>query len=236
MESDKAAVDRSVAAAERALLILEAFLGDVGSRSLVELEQRTGLFKSVILRYMISFEARGFIRKDERGQYWLGPKAFQLGKAFENSFDMSATMQPVLDRLMHATNESASVYIKDGEWRICLLRAEPNRAVRVATRVGTRLPMNGTATSLILSRFFGKTLAEAGPLVPDVIASTAGIGDPLLASMAMPLFGPGDVCLGTLTLAGVNGHFDVGSERFRTLLFNEALSASRLLGANVPAE
>jgi DNA-binding IclR family transcriptional regulator len=231
MDSDKGGVDRSVAAAERALLILEAFLGDVGPRSLVELEQRTGLFKSVILRYMISFEGRGFVRKDERGQYWLGPKAFQLGKSFENNFDMSATMQPVLDRLMHATNESASVYIKDGEWRICLLRAEPNRAVRVATRVGTRLPIDGTATSLTLARYFGKTSSESGPITPDIVASTAGIGDPLLASMSMPLFGPGDVCLGTLTLAGVNGHFDVGSERFRGLLFEEAMSASRLLGA-----
>src|SRR5690242_2998600 len=147
---DKSAVDRSVAAAERSLQILEAFLARPGPLSLGDLEQRTGLFKSVILRYMLSFESRGFIQKDRHGQYRLGPKAFQLGKAFENTLDLSLTMQPVLDRLTRATGECSSVYILDGDWRICLLRADPDRVVRIATRVGTRLPINGTATSIIL--------------------------------------------------------------------------------------
>jgi DNA-binding IclR family transcriptional regulator len=234
-DNDKVAADRSVAAAERSLLILEAFLGDAGPRSLVELEERTGLFKSVILRYMISFEGRGFVRKDERGQYWLGPKAFQLGRAFENNFDMSSTMQPVLNRLMQATSESASVYVKDGDWRVCMLRAEPNRAVRVATLVGTRLPIDGTATGMVLSRYHGKTWMDIGQLSQKLVAASAGVGDPLLASMSAPLFGPGEVCIGALTLSGVNGHFDIKSARFRELLFNEAVSASVVLGASVPA-
>jgi DNA-binding IclR family transcriptional regulator len=234
METDKSTVDRSVAAADRSLLILEAFLGQSGPRTLVELEQLTGLFKSVILRYMLSFEARGFVRKDERGLYWLGPKVFQLGKAFEASFDMSRTMQPILDGLMQATGESASVYVRDGEWRVCMLRAEPDRAVRVATRAGTRLPIDGTATSLVLKKFYGKTLSDIGPLSPDTVIATAGKGDPLLASLSIPFFGPGDQFLGALTLAGINGHFDVQSKRYRSMLCEEAVSASKLLGASVP--
>lgn len=50
--------DRSVAAAERTLAILDAFAGASRSMSLGDLEQATGLFKSVILRYMISSTLR----------------------------------------------------------------------------------------------------------------------------------------------------------------------------------
>jgi DNA-binding IclR family transcriptional regulator len=228
---DKSTANRSVAAAERSLQILEAFLSSRGPLSLGDLEQRTGLFKSVILRYMISFEGRGFVRKDEDGQYRLGPKAFQLGKAFEATFDLSLTMQPVLDRITKATGESSSVYIRDGDWRICLLRAEPDRVVRIATRAGTRLPIDETATSVVLTRFVNKRTSDVLPLTPSDVVCTSGKGDPLLASMSTPLFGPGEAFMGALTLSGISGHFDLGSERFKNLLFDEAMTASRQLGA-----
>ncbi|SIT49441.1 Transcriptional regulator, IclR family [Paraburkholderia piptadeniae] len=232
-DEDKGAVNRAVAAADRSLMILEAFLDRPGPRSLIELEQRTGLFKSVILRYMISFEGRGFIRKDEDGLYRLGPKAFQLGKAFEATFDLSRVMQPVLDALTRATNESASVYIRDGDFQLCLLRSDPDRAVRVSTRAGSRLPVDEAASSLVLLRYEGKRYGDVAPLSEKDIICTRGKGDPLLASMSTPLFGPGDIFLGTLTLAGVNGHFDVRSTRFKSLLFEAAMSSSRQLGATL---
>jgi DNA-binding IclR family transcriptional regulator len=163
--------------------------------------------------------------------YWLGPKAFQLGKAFENGFDMSLALQPVRNRLTRETGESSSVYVQDGEWPVCPLRAEPNRSVRVAIRQGARLTMNGTATSIVLTHYASKRSDECGTLSPEDIVATEGIGDPLLASISMPLFGPSDIFVGKMTLAGVNGHFDVNGEQFRRLLFDEAIAASKLLGA-----
>lgn len=235
-EEGKAAANRAVAAAERSLLILEAFIDKPGPRSLIELEQRTGLFKSVILRYMISFEASGFVRKDDAGLYRLGPKAFQLGKAFEVTFDLSQVMQPVLDELTRQTNESASVYIRDGDFRLCLLRSDPDRAVRIATRAGSRSPMDEAASSVVLLRYAGKRFSDVAPLSEKSIVCTTGKGDPLLASMSTPLFGPGDAFVGTLTLAGVSGHFDVKSARFKSLLYEASMAASRQLGATLSTD
>lgn len=100
MKHEDEPVDRSVAAVDRTLLLLEAFLGQPGTRSLGELEARTGLFKSVILRYMLSLEARGFVHKEASGAYRLGIKASQLGKAFDGGIDLVDTLAPIVDRLM----------------------------------------------------------------------------------------------------------------------------------------
>ncbi|WP_061134098.1 IclR family transcriptional regulator [Caballeronia fortuita] len=228
---DDEQIDRSVAAVDRTLSLLEAFLDDPGGRSLSELEQRTGLFKSVILRYMISLEARGFVHKEPDGLYRLGYRAAQFGRAFENGVDMVATLKPVVERLSERTGSSASIYVRDGDWRVCLLRAEPERDVRVAIRAGTRRPMDKSASSLAFRRFERKTVQAFATAGVTGIASSAGVGDPLLASMAAPLFGMADALVGVLTLSGVIGHFHVDDEKLRALLYEEAIAASALLGA-----
>ncbi|WP_250535154.1 helix-turn-helix domain-containing protein [Caballeronia sp. AZ10_KS36] len=228
---DDEQIDRSVAAVDRTLSLLEAFMGQPGGRSLSELEERTGLFKSVILRYMLSLEARGFVHKEQNGMYRLGYKAAQLGRAFESSVELVSTLRPVVERLSEKTSASASVYVRDGDARLCLLRAEPERDVRVAIRAGTRRPMDKSASSLAFKRFERKTVQAFATAGVAGIASSSGVGDPLLASMAAPLFGVSDAFVGVLTLSGVIGHFDVDDERIRSLLFDEALAASALLGA-----
>ncbi|WP_250504634.1 helix-turn-helix domain-containing protein [Caballeronia sp. AZ7_KS35] len=228
---DEEQIDRSVAAVDRTLSLLEAFLGEPGVRSLSDLEERTGLFKSVILRYMLSLETRGFVHKEQSGTYRLGVKAVQLGRAFESSVDLASTLQPVVERLSEKTGNSASVYVRDGEWRVCLVRAEPERDVRVAIRAGTRRPMDKSASSLAFKRFERKTVQVFAASGVAGIASSAGVGDPLLASMAAPLFGIDNAFVGVLTLSGVIGHFHVDDEKVRSLLFDAALAASALLGA-----
>jgi len=228
---DDEQTDRSVAAVDRTLSLLEAFLDQPGSRSLSDLEQRTGLFKSVILRYMLSLEAHSFVHKEQNGRYRLGYKAAQLGRAFESSVDLVTTLQPVVERLSKKTGNSASVYVRDGDSRLCLLRAEPERDVRVAIRAGTRRPMDKSASSLAFKRFERKTVQEFASVGVAGIVSSAGVGDPLVASMAAPLFGVSGAFVGVLTLSGIIGHFDVNDEKVRTLLLDEALAASALLGA-----
>jgi len=111
------------------------------------------------------------------------------------------------------------------------LRAEPERDVRVAIRAGTRRPMDKSASSLAFKRFERKTVQAFASAGVAGIASSSGVGDPLLASMAAPLFGMSDAFVGVLTLSGVIGHFDVDDERIRSQLFDDALAASALLGA-----
>lgn len=85
MKGSKAAAAGGVAAVERALSILDAFRAAQGELSLATLAERTGLYKSTILRLIVSLEAGGYIRRIESGNYQLGPKVAELSVRLESS-------------------------------------------------------------------------------------------------------------------------------------------------------
>lgn len=84
----KGEVDRSVTAVERTLAILDSLLTEPQPLRLKDIERVTGLFHSVILRYMISLERSHYVHKRADGCYVPGPKLFQLGKRYEEVFDL----------------------------------------------------------------------------------------------------------------------------------------------------
>ncbi|MGO2393107.1 MAG: helix-turn-helix domain-containing protein, partial [Halomonas sp.] len=74
-----------VEAVERALTILEAFTDQERSLSLVTLAERTGLYKSTILRLIGSLERFGYIVREGDGTYALGPSLWRLGNLFRHT-------------------------------------------------------------------------------------------------------------------------------------------------------
>src|SRR5258706_6362031 len=139
----RAPIDRSVAAADRALNILEAFgKGDGRVQTLDDLERETGLFKAVICRYLLSFERHGYVTKVAEGQYQLGTAVLRLGRAFEKTFDISQHVMPVLEQLSRATHESVSYYVRNNDKRVCLYRVDSANTVRVHIQPGNLLPLD----------------------------------------------------------------------------------------------
>ena len=69
---------RRVEAVERALTLLEVFNEHQPELSLTELSLATGFYKSTILRLMASLEVFGFVVRNERGMYRIGPACARL--------------------------------------------------------------------------------------------------------------------------------------------------------------
>jgi len=146
--------DRSVAAADRALHILEAFVKSDGRvQTLDDLEKHTGLFKSVIFRYLLSFERHGYVTKVAEGKYRLGTSVLRLARAFEKTFDISQHVMPVLEQLGKATGESASYYVRNNDRRLCLYRVDSPNLLRVSVQPGSFLPLDQTASGTVLRQF-----------------------------------------------------------------------------------
>src|SRR5690349_18170236 len=84
-ESEASGGDKKlgVAAVDRALSILSAFVDNEPSLSLSRIAQRTGLYKSTTLRLIDSLEAAGYIRRLQSGDYQLGPTLFRLGMQYQ---------------------------------------------------------------------------------------------------------------------------------------------------------
>src|SRR6185312_10644973 len=96
-----------VAAVDRALLILEAFLkGSEDRLTLHELANRTGLYKSTILRLCDTLQRGRFLVRLDDGRFRLGAALFRLGMRYKAGFSLDDHVLPVMSNVARATEES----------------------------------------------------------------------------------------------------------------------------------
>lgn len=222
-------IQRPVAAAERTLSILDAFATYQRSLTLGELAETTGLFKSVILRYMIPFERMSYVQKLPDGRYQLGTKAMQLGRAFERSLDQREVIETAMARLRDATGESVFFYVREGDSRMCLMGLDSPRSLRVSRKLGVRIPMDSTSISQILRDYAAG--APAGVFFDaSMVRATVGAYDELTSSISAPTFGRSGQLVGALAVSGPVGRFDANDPAITGLVATQARLLSRTLG------
>ena len=147
--------EERVEAVERALTILEAFREGEEALSLAALAEKTGFYKSTILRLAASLERFGYLAREPGGLYRLGPSLWRLGSLYRRSFDLGEHVRPELRQLVEATTETASFYVREGNERVCLYRLNSPRPVRHHLDEGVRLPLQQGAAGRVLLAFDG---------------------------------------------------------------------------------
>jgi DNA-binding IclR family transcriptional regulator len=220
---------RPVAAAERALLILDAFAARQQSLTLGEIAEATGLFKSVILRYLISFEAMSYLRRRPGGRYQLDIKALQLGRAFENTFDAREAINATLVRLRDESGESGFFYVREGESRVCVMGADSPQSLRVSRKIGAPIPLDSTSISEVL-REFAHGAPDGRQVDASMVRRSIGEHDVLTASVSAPVFDRDGALMGALTVSGPIGRFDAGSESIVAMVGTHARRLSEEVG------
>lgn len=224
-----------VAAVERALSILDAFRGSDGRLTLAELAERTGLYKSTILRLIISLEAFGYIRRLDAGDYQLGPRLSEMALIYQSSFRLETFVLPVLREVVKVTRESASFFIREREARICLFRVDSPQAVRDHVQVGDILPLDKGAGGRTLLRFEGGVSAARRAAPEDFVIVSHGERAADTAAVAAPVFGANGDLLGALVVSGPLVRFDPEAlTRISPAVLDAAVSLSLTLGS--PAE
>lgn len=108
-----------VAALDRAFGILSSFVTEDEILTLAELARRTGLYKSTILRLLISLEHGGFTRRLSDGRYTIGPEPLRLAHIYQDSYRIRHIIQPILQDLCRDSGEASSFYVREGNSRAC---------------------------------------------------------------------------------------------------------------------
>src|SRR3712207_7622677 len=96
-----------VEAVERALTILEAFREGEEALSLTALAEKTGFYKSTILRLAASLERFGYFAREPGGLYRPGPTLWRLGALHLGSFDLGVPVRPEFSQPAHAPTPTA---------------------------------------------------------------------------------------------------------------------------------
>lgn len=197
-----------VEAVDRALRILACFEPGTHQLSLAELARQTGFYKSTILRLAASLERFNYIARSETGRFRLGPAAWRLGSCYRQSFNLADALRPELKALSAATQETASFYLREGDNRICLYRAEPDRAIRHAITEGAKLPLQRGASGKVLLAYSDADTKWAATIRNQGHAVSLGERDPEVAAISVPLHAGSGRLIGALAVSGLITRFD----------------------------
>jgi DNA-binding IclR family transcriptional regulator len=194
-----------VAAVERALSIMDAFRDTDGILSLAELAQKTGHYKSTILRLLTSLEEYGYVRRlNDRG-YQIGPKLAELAGIYQETFQIGDIVVPTLERIVSELNESASYFVREADMRLCLFRIETRHEIRDHIRVGDTRPVDRGASGKALLQYSGKRASDATS--NTMVFTSFGERNPDMAAMAAPVFGVGNTLTGCINVSGPRTRF-----------------------------
>ncbi len=214
--------EQRVEAVERALSILEAFGEHADRLTLARLAQETGLYKSTILRLAASLERYGYLIRSKDGLYRLGPSLWRLGSIYRRTFDLGEHIRPELRRLVEATGETASFYVREDDERVCLYRENSPHAIRHHLDEGSRLPLDRGAAAHVLRAFSGED-GEVGRRTREAgFYISVGERNPDVCAVAAPLFGASHELRGALAVSGLTTRFDHKRREAACIVLKEA--------------
>ncbi|MFB7615889.1 IclR family transcriptional regulator [Kitasatospora sp. NPDC056181] len=124
---------------------------EAGPATLAGLVASTGLARPTAHRLAVALEQHRLVARDLQGRFVLGPRLAELSAAAGEDRLLGAA-GPVLTHLRDVTGESAQLYRRQGEIRICVAAAERLSGLRDTVPVGVTLPMKvGSAAQILLA-------------------------------------------------------------------------------------
>jgi len=132
---------------DKAARVLAALEG--GPATLAALVAATGLARPTAHRLAVALEHHRFVARDVQGRFVLGPRLSELSSAAGED-RLLAAAGPVLARLRDITGESAQLFRRQGDHRVCVAAAERQSGLRDSIPVGSQLTMLAGSSAQIL--------------------------------------------------------------------------------------
>lgn len=185
-----------------------AFLSEDGPATLAEVVGGTGLPRPTAYRLLSALEAHHLAVRVS-GRYALGMRLWGWGNRAVGR-DLAEAARPVLAALADEIGESAQLYVREGDRRVCAAAVErAGRGLRDTVPVGAVLPLDlGSGGKVLLAwaeDVKGSFVIEASELekirargwAESVAEREAGV-----ASVSAPVFGTGEVLRAAVCASG----------------------------------
>ncbi|HEX3300836.1 MAG TPA: IclR family transcriptional regulator [Actinomycetota bacterium] len=221
---------------DRAVDVLDAVEG--GARSFTAIADATGLTKPTAHRMITALQAHGFLMHVGGVGYALGPRLLNLASTALRELPLRQLARPSLEQLTRTTGESAQLYVRHGDRRICVDAVESENELRTIVQVGASLPLGrGSAGKVFLA--WGPPSDEDVEDILQSIATTRRRGwadsygerEPGVASVSAPIFGPHDHLLAAISVSGPRSRLaPLQAKRYGPAVVEAAKQVERLLG------
>jgi DNA-binding IclR family transcriptional regulator len=226
---------RTVAAVERAMVVLDAFLEtpELGTN---EIARRTGIGASTVSRILATLANGGFVSyNDETGRYRLGSRLMVYGNLVHARLDTRQALRPMLEILARRTGETTTLSAPTSPDAVTIDFVQAPGSVVSVAELGRPSVAHATAAGKVglafgtaelpparLVRFTDRTITNRARLEAELdevrrqgSAIAEGERDPDLNAIAAPVFGPDG---GLAAIVGVQGP----ASRFDSVAITEA--------------
>lgn len=196
---------------DKAAMLLDALEG--GPQSLAGLVSATGLARPTAHRLATALEHHRLIARDVSGRFVLGPRLPELAAAAGED-RLVAAAGPILAALRDSTGESAQLYRRQGDRRICVAAAERMTGLRDTVPIGSVLTMHAGSAAQVLLAWEDPERIHSGLQDSTFTAATlAGVRrrgwaqsvaerEQGVASVSAPVRGPSNKVIAAVSVSG----------------------------------
>ena len=243
--------ERRLAAVERALRVLDAFLDLPGDAGTNELARRTGINPSTVSRLLSTLVDAGYVQHvPASGRYWLGPQVLALSNHLLARLDVRSLARPHLVELERRTGETATLSVPGERDAVTVDFVSSSASVSSVARIGRPSIGHATAAGKVglafapppaigpLERYTERTIVDPQVLERELEevrergwAWAVGEREPDLNAIAAPVWGAGGELQAILGLQGPGARFDwQAQDATAPILLEHAAALSRTLG------
>jgi DNA-binding IclR family transcriptional regulator len=234
--------ESGVGVLDRAAAILRAV--DGGAHRFSAIANATGLPRATAHRLIRALEDQGFLAHYGGYGYRLGPGLLRLADRAARELPLREVAHPVLEHLARVTGESAQLYVRSGDERVCVDAVESTNELRTIVSVGASLPLYaGSAAKVFLAhaadaerhlrkaRESERFRREVELVGSRGWASSADERQPGVGSVSAPIVGENDALLGVVSVSGPASRMGrTSARRYAPAVMEAARRIKRSLG------
>lgn len=140
--------------------LLSALAAARQAQTLSALAAAGGMPASKAHRYMVSFGRSGLVIQEPSGRYDVGPLAVGLGLAALGRFDIVRQCANMIEEIRDAVDETIALFVWATKGPTIVRLAESSQPVAMTMRVGSTVPLIGTASGRIFAAFLPERITN----------------------------------------------------------------------------
>ncbi|MFC2252562.1 IclR family transcriptional regulator [Labrys portucalensis] len=135
---------------DRALQILDYLQKVERPATAYEIARDIGAPLSTIYVIVDDLVEKEMLDRQDGGLLWLGPRLYHYGLTYARTLDLLNVAEQEMHELAQSSGETIQICGRDGDHMVVLAMEEGKDHFQVTSRVGTRSPLNWTASGRIL--------------------------------------------------------------------------------------
>jgi DNA-binding IclR family transcriptional regulator len=153
-------------ALDRAFAVLDLLAASNTPLGLAEIAETLGLHKSTAHRFLMVLERHRMVERAQAGKFRLGLRLCDLGGRAIEQFDLRERAQLHLKTLVAEVEETAHLCIMEKTHMVYIDKQEPERSIRMISRVGASSPIHCTAVGKAILATMPRSRVEE--LLPEL--------------------------------------------------------------------